>query len=193
MSSVQAAVCSVCGAQGPGKFCANCGAPREGTNCRGCRMPISSEARFCPSCGLRVGTTAESIAQKERTPWLVAGAAFAGLLAVILIMVFRDSRRLVPEPEVASATAPAEEAPPDISNMSPRERFNRLYNRVMRAAQSGVEATATRFPPMALRAYAQLDSVGADARYHAALLKVHTGEVDAARALTDTNLAQNPG
>ena len=46
---------------------------------------------------------------------------------------------------------------------------------------------------MALMAYAQLDSVDADARYHAALLQVHTGEVDASRALADTILAQNPG
>ena len=75
--------------------------------------------------------------------------------------------------------------------MSPRERFNGLYNRVMRAAQSGDEATVTRFTPMAL-AYAQLDSIDADARYHAALLKVHTGEIEAARALADTILARDP-
>jgi hypothetical protein len=46
---------------------------------------------------------------------------------------------------------------------------------------------------MALMAYAQLDSIDADARYHAALLKVHTGEVDAARALGDTILARDAG
>ena len=31
--------------------------------------------------------------------------------------------------------------PPDISNMSPKERYDRLYNRVMRAAESGDQAT----------------------------------------------------
>jgi hypothetical protein len=77
--------------------------------------------------------------------------------------------------------------------MSPRERFDRLYNRIMRAAESGDEATVTRFTPMALMAYAQLPDVDADARYHAALLKVHTGDVDGARALADTILSQNPG
>jgi hypothetical protein len=51
----------------------------------------------------------------------------------------------------------------------------------------------TRFTPMALLAYAQLDSVDADARYHAALLKVHTGEADESRALADTILAETPG
>ena len=40
---------------------------------------------------------------------------------------------------------------------------------------------------------AQLDTTDANARYHAALLEVHTGDVDASRALADTILAQNPG
>jgi hypothetical protein len=86
-----------------------------------------------------------------------------------------------------------EAAPPDISSMSPRERFDRLYNRVMRAAQSGDEATVSRFSPMALMAYAQLDSIDADARYHAALLEVHNGDVAGPTALADTILRRQPG
>jgi hypothetical protein len=125
---------------------------------------------------------------------VIAGVALAALLAVILVMVARGSKGARAQPEVAAIQQPqAGEAPPDISNMTPRERFNRLYNRVMSAAQSGDEATVTRFTPMALMAYAQLDSIDADARYHAALLKVHTGEVDASRALADTILARDPG
>ncbi len=118
----------------------------------------------------------------------------AGLLAALLVMLVRKS----PGPAAplgvdAGSSGASAEVPPDISNMSPRERFNRLYNRVMSAAQSGDEATVTRFTPMALMAYAQLDSIDADARYHVALLKVHTGEVDASRALADTILARDPG
>jgi hypothetical protein len=137
-----------------------------------------------------VGSPARGL-PRDRTPWIIAGAAIAGLLAVILIMLARKA----PAPDVATAetVSPPAESPPDISNMSPRERFNRLYNRVMQAAQSGDEATVTRFTPMALMAYAQLDTIDADARYHAALLTVHTGDVAASRALADTILAQNPG
>ncbi len=87
----------------------------------------------------------------------------------------------------------AGESPPDLSAMSPRERFNRLYNRVMRAAQAGDEATVSRFTPMALAAYEMLDSLDADARYHAALIRAHTGDVEAARALGDSILARTPG
>jgi hypothetical protein len=117
----------------------------------------------------------------------------AALLAVLLVMVTRNSPApAAPDSPLGEPTTSAV-APPDISNMTPRERFNRLYNRIMTAAQGGDEATAERFMPMALMAYAQLDTVDADARYHAALLKAHTGDVDASRALADTILAQDPG
>jgi hypothetical protein len=131
----------------------------------------------------------------DRRPWLIAGGALAGALVLVLVMVSRGAE---PGPG-ATATATAEVvsgaggAPPDISRMSPKERFNRLYDRVMRAAQAGDEAAVQRFTPMALSAYEMLDSVDADARYHAALLRAHTGDVERARALGDTILARNPG
>ncbi len=118
----------------------------------------------------------------------------AALMAALIIMLARQSQGASAQPDVAAAQpSAAEESPPDISRMSPRERFNRLYNRVMQAAQAGDEATVTRFTPMALMAYAQLDTVDADARYHAALLQVHTGDVTASRALGDSILSQTPG
>jgi hypothetical protein len=77
--------------------------------------------------------------------------------------------------------------------MSPKERFDRLYNRVMRAAEAGDQATVDQFSPMARMAYAQLDSVDADARYHMAMLYLHTGGVPEAKAVVDTLLQKSPG
>lgn len=193
MTSGAAPFCQVCGAQLAGRFCSACGASREGSTCTACGVPIPTSARFCPSCGVPAGGNA--VAARDRTPWVIAGVALAGLMAALLIMLARESPAgASAQPEVAAVQpSPAEELPPDISTMSPRERFNRLYNRVMRAAQSGDEASVSRFTPMALLAYAQLDTVDADARYHAALLKAHTGEIDASGALADSILAQNPG
>jgi predicted nucleic acid-binding Zn ribbon protein len=188
MTSPTPSPCPSCGVPGAGKFCVSCGAPRAGAPCPACGAPLSPTARFCSGCGHAVGSPAKAVS-RDRTPWLVAGAALVGLLAVLLVMLSRES----PRPAVAEAVDAPAEAPPDISNMSPQERFNRLYNRVMQAAQSGDEATVTRFTPMALMAYAQLDTIDADARYHAALLKVHTGDVEASRALADTILTRNPG
>jgi len=180
-----------------GNFCASCGSPRVPTPCGGCGKPIDASVRFCSSCGRPTAVTAgrepARAVRADRTPWFIAAAALAGLLVVLLLMLVRTA----PRPAPAAADSPVAEdgtgTPPDISSMSPRERFNRLYNRVMTAAQSGDEGTVGRFTPMALTAYAQLDTVDADARYHAALLEVHTGDVAGATALADTILAQDPG
>ncbi|HJS46471.1 MAG TPA: hypothetical protein VJ773_00655, partial [Gemmatimonadales bacterium] len=91
--------------------------------------------------------------------------------------------------------APAASAMPsaaELAAMSPTERFNRLYNRVMAAAENGDGATMEAFTPMALMAYSQLDSVDADSRYHAALLKVHSGDAGGALALADSIEAAAP-
>lgn len=124
----------------------------------------------------------------------MAGVSLAGLLGLLLFTLVRQAPAglAVSGPEAGGGQAAAE-SPPDLSTMGPRERFNRLYNRIMRGAEAGDEATVTRFTPMALMAYAQLDTIDADARFHAALLQVHTGNSAAARALGDSVLVQNPG
>ncbi|HEY7635166.1 MAG TPA: hypothetical protein VH763_06460 [Gemmatimonadales bacterium] len=100
-------------------------------------------------------------------------------------------------PDMANAGSVGPEGPsgpaPDISRMTPRERFDRLFNRIMQAAERGDSTQVVRFTPMALAAYEQLDSVDADARYHAAVLRLQTGDVPGARLLADTILATTPG
>jgi hypothetical protein len=125
---------------------------------------------------------------------MIAGVAFAALLVVMLFTLSRTAPAPLSAAAEAAPAVPGDDGvPPDISNMSPRERFDRLYNRVMRAAQAGDEAAVGRFTPMALMAYGQLDTLDADARYHAALLQVHSGDVAGPIALADTILAQQPG
>jgi hypothetical protein len=94
---------------------------------------------------------------------------------------------------MANAGVSTGERAPDISGMSPRERFDRLFNRIMQAAEQGDAAQVERFTPMALGAYQQLDSQDVDARYHAAVIHLQAGNSAAARALADTILAQAPG
>ncbi|HKT59285.1 MAG TPA: hypothetical protein VJQ46_04495 [Gemmatimonadales bacterium] len=115
------------------------------------------------------------------------------LLAVLVMVSQTPTAPTVAAAADATAADAADGPAPDISAMSPRERFDRLYNRVMRAAQAGDEATVARFTPMALMAYGQLDSLDADARYHAALLEVHSGDMTGPSALADTILARQPG
>src|SRR5690606_10768792 len=81
---------------------------------------------------------------------------------------------------------------PDISALSPEERFLRLNNRVMTAASQRDSATVVNFTPMALGAYAQLPAPTLDDRYHAAVLNAQVGQFDEALALTDTMLDAVP-
>jgi hypothetical protein len=76
--------------------------------------------------------------------------------------------------------------------MTPDERYDRLYNRIMQASERGDSAEVERFTPMALGAYGQLDRINVDARYHAAVLHLQVGDFAAARALADTILAESP-
>jgi hypothetical protein len=73
--------------------------------------------------------------------------------------------------------------------MPPRERFDRLFDRVMRASESGDTATVTQFAPMALAAFGMLDTVDADARFHAGLIQIAAGDLpgamEKARAISD--------
>ena len=77
-------------------------------------------------------------------------------------------------------------AAPDISSLTPRERFDRLFNRVMAAAENGDSAEVGRFLPMARMAYEQLPALDPDARYHMAMLHLQGGAPAAALAQADT-------
>jgi hypothetical protein len=111
-----------------------------------------------------------------------------------------------PAPDMANTGAdvrdrtPAQQLPgeerqgraPDISAMTPRERFDRLFNRIMQAAERGDSLEVRRFTPMALGAYQQLDSIDLDARYHSAVLHLGVGDLAPAYALADTILGESP-
>jgi hypothetical protein len=145
------------------------------------------------------GDTQATGAGSDRTAWIIAGTLCVLLVAGIAYRVSSSASQPV-APDMANAgvatgeprTGPSGPAP-DISGMSPRERFDRLFNRIMQAAERGDSAEVERFTPMALGAYDQLDARDTDARYHAAVLHLQAGNFGPARALADTILAESPG
>jgi hypothetical protein len=114
------------------------------------------------------------------------------LAIVVALVVFLLPAQAPPAALGASPGTATPQAPlPDLTAMPARERFDTLYNRVMRAAQDADGATAGLLAPMALEAYAALDGVDADARYHAAMIRMHTSDPQGAAALADSiHLAQ---
>ena len=122
--------------------------------------------------------------------WLVPGGILVVAVVLALFFVVRINGGGAPPAAQPAVSAPA--PIPDISQMTPRERFDRLYNRVMQAAEQGDAATMQQFSPMALSAYEMLEVVDADARYHAALLKLHTSDIEGSVAEADAILAETP-
>ncbi len=183
-------LCPGCGSRVSGKFCQECGTAVGGEVCAGCSQPLTGQGRFCAHCG----ATRTSAGQPGgKAPWVISGVAGLGLLVLLVFVLARSEPVVKPAVATPQFAADAAGTPPDISSLTPRERFDRLYNRVMSAAESGDMATVTQFTPMAVMAYDQLGRVDADARFHLALLRIHTGDAVAVEALADTILQQTPG
>jgi Double zinc ribbon len=193
--------CPACGSAAAGRFCSQCGASLTERTCQGCGAPLSARARFCHRCGRQAGQAgaAGGVPRSERSAWIFAGTMCVLLVGAIAYKVVSEQPApripAMANPGAAAAATPPEAAgpAPDISRMTPRERFDRLYNRIMQAASDGDTAEVMQFTPMALGAYAQLDSFDTDARYHAAVLQLQAGDAAGAAALADTILAEAPG
>lgn len=193
--------CPNCSAPASGRFCANCGAPLVGALCPSCRAPLTLGAKFCHRCGTPAGAAPPSESGfTAALPWAVAGIALLALIA--LVAAQRFSRAPVPTP-VAEAQAPAAAddpngpppaavRAPDISSMSPRERADRLYDRIMRLASEGQKDSATFFAQMGISAYMMLPQQDADSRYDMGRIAEVAGALPVAQAQADTILAQHP-
>lgn len=120
-------------------------------------------------------------------------AGLAVVAAAVAIAVLLDQPRAAPAagPPPSMAGGLAGRAP-DISSMTPRQMFDRLYERSLAASEQGDTAVMLRMTDHALSAYAQLDEVDADARYHAGVLLAGIGRYAPALALADTILAGAP-
>ncbi len=145
--------CPNCGQQTAGRFCSNCGA--------------SLTAQVAPA-----RTSAKTI-----VPWVAVGVAVGALVVVLSTFVGRDNP---PSPFLSAGSTLSR--PPDLSKMTPREAADRLFNRIMTAAERGDTEEALRFAPMALQAYEALGPLDNDARYHVGLVHATAGDIKSARA-----------
>jgi hypothetical protein len=119
---------------------------------------------------------------------MAGSLALALILVIIWFMVRGTSPAAAPDmANPGSASGELAQGPaPDISQMTPQERFARLFERVTRAAQAGDSTEVSAFVPMALGAYAQLPGISTDDRFHAAMIHFMAGDFPGALALADT-------
>lgn len=213
------AVCSVCGTEGSGRFCANCGATLRSMTCAGCEAPLSPGAHFCHRCGKPVGSAVPAPASKapdsprqpaaaSSLPWAVAAIALLALLAMSAGKFFNASRgSSLDAPQNAlpqaglddrGASSGSEDVTaagvraPDISALSPEERAERLFNRVMLLSSQGKTDSVLFFAPMAINAYEMISPMTADQRYDMGRIAEVAGALPLAKAQADTILRASP-
>jgi hypothetical protein len=166
--------CAQCGAAlgERGQFCHRCGAPRDG--------------RASATSGARPASTSSNI-----LPWSVAGIALLCLLAFIVGQQWSRGRAATTPAPVVAGPAGGGRAP-DISQLSPQERADRLFDRVMTLVAAGKSDSVTFFAPMAIQSFEALAPLTAHHRYDLGLLGVVSGDDDLAVAQADTILGEQP-
>ena len=136
-------------------------------------------------------------------PWIVAALAFLALFAMAAGRGFTarpsstvdGSQNALPQAGLDDRVASTDDGgvrAPDISSMSPQERADRLYNRVMTLATEGKVDSVQFFAPMALIAYRDLAPFNADERYDMGRIGEVAGALPFAKAQADSILLGNP-
>jgi hypothetical protein len=214
------AVCAACGTEGSGRFCANCGATLSAGTCAGCETPLSPGAHFCHRCGKAVGAAISppvatqpelkhSTGISSSLPWAIAAVALLALLAMSAGKFFNASKgSSLDAPQNAlpqaglddrgqagsdnSAAGTEGMRGPDISALTPQERADRLFNRVMLLNTEGKNDSVMFFAPMAISAYEMLSPLNPDQRYDMGRIAQVAGALPLAKAQADTILQSNP-
>jgi hypothetical protein len=186
--------CSRCGDAASGRFCSGCGAPLHEADCAGCGKTLEAGARFCNECGTAVGApVAKSSMSDTGITKAISVAAVLMLVAFVAGQALgRRSAAPAGSAEQAGAPLSSTASAPDISNMSPEERANRLFNRVMSYAEQGKTDSARFFAPMAIQAYQMIGPLDAHARYDIGEISAAVGEGAMAKVEADSILASQP-
>jgi len=161
--------------------------------CSDCGTKLKADARFCHNCGSSIHertSRAPSAPGSKALRWGVPALAIVALVVLSVIQLGSGGVG-VDSGERVSFGAGVVQAP-DISSMSPEERADRLFNRVMRLSSEGKPDSAAFFGPMALSALQALTPLNAHRRYDVGVVALVTGDVLSATAQGDTILAQRP-
>ena len=134
-------------------------------------------------------------------PWAVAAIALVALIALVVGQRF-GARGNATAPPGGDASAPAN-APftsangampraPDISQLTPEQRAERLYDRIMTESEAGNIENVRSFMPMAIAAYEMIAPLNLDQRYDLGRIGEVGGDSALARAQADTILRARP-
>ena len=128
-------------------------------------------------------------------PWSIAALALVAVVAILAGQRFgSDNQAGAPQPNAQTLQSDGQGIvrAPDISSLSPRERADRLYDRMMRLASENKEDSVRFFAPMALSAYSTLGPLDLDLRYDFGRVAEISDNLQVAQAQADSILAESP-
>ncbi|MFQ5551360.1 MAG: hypothetical protein ACE5FJ_09005 [Gemmatimonadales bacterium] len=143
--------------------------------CHSCGETRGESGSFCPGCGARVERRLGG-GTKAAAGLLVMATVVAVVAAVRGGGIPTDGGREAPEQH------PVPVAATDLSQMTPQQQVDRLFQRVMNAKEAGDTMELNFFQPMAVAAYGMFEELDADARYHLGLLHLAVSNYDSAEA-----------
>jgi tetratricopeptide (TPR) repeat protein len=120
--------------------------------------------------------------------WWIAGSSLAVVMAVLAWNGLDSSGA---QTVGATATPPAPVLP-SLSQASPRQSADQLFNRVMTASDNGDAATIEQFLPLALSAYEAARPLDMDGLFHVALLQRTGNDLEASFATAQEMLQIEP-
>lgn len=188
-AKTQGPFCPECDKPATGNFCQSCGAKLGGRFCNQCGGKVSGGASFCNQCGNDVGGGGSGGARKaaaaaafggQNLPWWIAGAAMFAMIMFLGISMVGPAGPAAPIGPASAGPTPGTGTPPDISQMTPIEAADRLFNRVMQAVSAGDSAQAQAFVPMAIGAYDRARPLNHDGLFHLSMLNRTAMNLDAA-------------
>ncbi|MFL5607260.1 MAG: hypothetical protein ACJ8AD_12500, partial [Gemmatimonadaceae bacterium] len=164
-------------------------------------------ARFCHRCGTRAGASnpVRARGSGDVMPWVVAAIALVALIALVVGQRFGareggstdvldgangQGTTVITAPDAAPTGAMPRA--PDISQLTPAQRAERLYDRIMRESESGHPENVRTFLPMATAAYEAIAPLNLDQRYDLGRIGEVAGDTTLARAQADSILRERP-
>jgi hypothetical protein len=210
--------CAACGAQLGGAACAGCAAPLSpgARFCHRCGTPAGATPTAATRPGDSPATRDAASGVGTVLPWAVAFVAFLAVAAMAAGRNFGVRKgsgldaplNALPQAALGETGAPvqggAPVAPfagaagaaggraPDLSQLTPRDIADRLFDRVMRLGGEGKVDSAQFFATMALQNYASMGDLDLDLRYDMGRVAEVAGQRAIVKAQADTILARNP-
>jgi hypothetical protein len=163
--------------------------------CSDCGTRLDVGGRFCHQCGAPIaGGARHPAAARGGLPRLMAWSvpALALVALVALVAANYGARTEGPAAGTTGMMPLGAGSAPDISSLTPEERADRLFNRVMRLDSEGHADSAAFFATMALGAFEALAPLTAHHRYDIGLIALVSGNGPLAKEQADAILRERP-